>query len=558
MKYYIEESYDAFCQYYYDVNSVPSIDDDTADHFPIHIPYNEIVALINDEDKINRIIEDVNSAYYKIADHISYFLRKNSGKELKLSEENEFNDKVLNAMTKSVTNGAAENEFNSDEDLKNRFYPTKSYRYIFDKNSFLVLGEKGSGKTALFTVLKHQNYTKALASYCDADNKNLNDLDWKVGYESETNFTKPFFKIIAGQDLDVIRAFWIALLLKNELTKEIITQKFSHKEFLSKLIDSKQSEWLGFFDNPINLLFLEESIIEYDQLLSEKGTICIFVYDYLDQIHEEESVRGKIISGLISFYFQNIKIYKNIKAKIFLRQDIFDREVNDITDKVKLDNYTNKLSWNFDELLNILWKRMYHADPHLKNTLFYDVSTEFGEIKELGAVPNLNHENHQKILTKIFGERMGGNNKSYPSNWIKNHIQDTNEHIHPRTLLWLIESSAALQKKDRKKLDDRIIRSKNAEDALIEVSRKRVQELKEEYPQLDVIFNLFDGKSERSPMEKEVLKKHIKKAGIPNVDDFVSKMEEIGIIREYFREKNKYQFPDIYLSGLGLVRKGAR
>ncbi len=59
---------------------------------------------------------------------------------------------------------ASDEEFKTESDLRQKFYPRRDYRYIFDRNKFLILGEKGSGKTALYAVLSQPEYAKALAN----------------------------------------------------------------------------------------------------------------------------------------------------------------------------------------------------------------------------------------------------------------------------------------------------------------------------------------------------------------------------------------------------------
>ena len=61
----------------------------------------------------------------------------------------------------------------------------------------------------------------------------------------------------------------------------------------------------------------------------------------------------------------NIRL-KNIKSKIFLRDDIYKNEVSNITDKIKLNNYRTTINWSYDYLLAIVWKRMLESSPKLK------------------------------------------------------------------------------------------------------------------------------------------------------------------------------------------------
>ena len=179
-----------------------------------------------------------------------------------------------------------------------------------------------------------------------------------------------------------------------------------------------------------------------------------------------------------------------------------------------------------------------------------------------------NESEYKSILDQIFGKNMGGNNKAYPYNWIRIHIEDTNNKIHPRTLIKLFSESSnfELQEKDHPK--DRLIRSKNIEKALEEkVSPAQVEELREEYPELVNVFNnLFkkvpDG---RTPMNEKDLESALEELS-ENSNEIIVKLSDIGVLKEYKaysktktnNEDKRYHIPDLYLYGLKFKRKGTR
>ena len=305
---------------------------------------------------------------------------------------------------------------------------------------------------------------------------------------------------------------------------------------------------------------------QVNKKLAEINKTYIIVYDYLDAgLPDQGGLRGKLVSALVSFYYDYINRFSNLKAKIFLRSDIFEREVSGLTDKVKILNYSQKIEWQYDQLLNVVWKRIYEQNK--SSDLFKDF--EFEENAILGSIPNLrNEEEHKKVLDKIFGKNMGGNNKAYPYNWVRIHIEDTNNKIHPRTLIKLFEQSAILELGEVEIPKDRIIRSKNIETALEKsVSASQVDELKEEYPELENVFlNLYNNVSDgRAPInEKDLVEALVKLDEEPIT--IIEKLKNIGVLKDYKaykktkteNEEKRYHIPDLYLYGMKFTRKGTR
>ena len=163
---------------------------------------------------------------------------------------------------------------------------------------------------------------------------------------------------------------------------------------------------------------------------------------------------------------------------------------------------------------------------------------------------------------------MGGNNKAYPYNWVRIHIEDTNNKIHPRTLIKLFEESAKNELGEGDYPKDRIIRSRNIETALAKsVSASQVDELKEEYPELEKVFsNLYNNISDgRAPIDEKDLVAALKKLNEDPIS-IIEKLKTIGVLKDYKaykktkseNEEKRYHIPDLYLYGLKFTRKGTR
>ncbi|PXW13631.1 AAA domain-containing protein [Chryseobacterium sp. CBTAP 102] len=556
--YYIEKSYEIFTNYYYDDN-IPSQFDETAEHYPIDIFYNPQALILNSNDKLSSLLESPNNPYQQIADII---INSDLNQNLEIINDNVTNKNVLECIT-NISTGTSENEFKEEKDLKQLFYPRKDYKYIFEKDKFLILGEKGVGKTALFSVLSHKNYANELAIYCGVNSTEILNTEWIIGFEKgNANFPdKTNFESLNDFDSILFRNYWILLLIR-ELNPSVLPES----TLCNRIKEAKIINLKDIVKEPNIGELLIDILDDVNRNLIQSKKTYIIVYDYLDAgLPDVNDLRGRLVSSLVSFYYDYINRFSNIKSKIFLRSDIFDREVSGLTDKVKISNYSQKIEWQYDQLLNVVWKRIYEQNKH--SDLFTDFQIEQNEI--LGSIPNLTTETeHKKILDKIFGKNMGGNNKAYPYNWVRIHIEDTNNKIHPRTLIKLFVESAKLEQDEKDHPKDRIIRSKNIEKALEKfVSASQVDELKEEYPELENVFsNLYSNvPNGRAPINDKDLEDALEKLKEEPLK-IIEKLKTIGVLKDYkaykktkqTNEEKKYHIPDLYLYGMKFTRKGTR
>jgi len=560
---FVQRSYKLFCENFYLKNDyLPSPFDESAEHFPINIHYNEQALILNNYKKLGSLIESSDNEYRNIANIIlSEIEEKTDDKDFINTSSS--NEEVLECIV-NIDKGAgtSEVEFQKEKDLTKYFYPRKVYKYIFDEKKLLILGEKGVGKTALFSVLSHKNYVNALADFCGVDTNEIKDTKWVIGFDKDKpEFpSRENFESLSGFTSFEFRNYWVILLFRQLGEDSIEDSPLKIEIFKSKIRGIKE---LAKRENIGEELL--EILADVNSALKRKGDKLIIVYDHLDAVlSNENELRGKLVSALLTFYYDNFNRISNIKAKIFLRQDIFDREVTYITDKVKIQNYSVGITWNYNQLLNIIWKRLYEQNKDL--SIFDGV--EFDQHDLLGAIPNLQDEKeHKPILEKIFGKRMGGNNKAYPYNWVRLRTEDTNNRIHPRTLIKLFSGSAKLELTKNDLPKDRIIRSKNIEIALRDtVSKHQIQELSEEYPELREVFdNLSEKVGGRSPIKEPDLTKALKDLGIKEPLTTITRLKDIGLLKDYKPYKNKnsdddrrYHIPDLYLFGLNFTRKGAK
>lgn len=557
--YFVEKSYEILTKYSYK-DDLPDIDDETAPHFPINIPYSFHAVNLN-TSKFNSLLnEDANNNSYK---RISEIIESDYDDDININNDER---KIFTNISKYLSNitiddiAVSEDEFKEEKDLINNFYPRKDYRYMFEPNKFLILGDKGTGKTALFSVLNHPNYARHLAEYCGVNSTLLQNSKWITAFDKNELFpSQSNFYQLRNYTKIQITNYWLLLLVRSILLDfPDITDQFKG------ISDCKLSELKNYAKDESITEQIEDFLTDLDSKLLKDGETLFFVYDYLDfSLSPEENMRGRYIGALISIWHDYHSRFRNIKSKIFLRNDIFNREVETETDKVKILNQAMVIEWNYDQLLNVVWKRLlsnYKYSPELKSLFKEFVNyLDFKNVEYLGIIPNLSEQENRKILEVLFGKYMGSNNKAFPYNWIIYHTSDAKRKMYPRSILTLFSNTGKKQLEDTREFKYPI-RPYNMEISMDKVSQDRVIDLSEEYPSLRKIFKDLNTVVQNFPIADAELIEGLEKLGIEDPIGTIAILNEIGVIYPYKYSSKKYgkrfHIPDLYLFGMDLKRRG--
>ena len=110
----------------------------------------------------------------------------------------------------------------------------------------------------------------------------------------------------------------------------------------------------------------------------------------------------------------------------------------------------------------------------------------------------------RKSLYPLWGERMGSGKKAYTYNWVRTRIADSNDNCFPRSLILLLEEATRKEKDFSTEYKPNIVlRPKALIDAFSYVSKQRVEEVRNEYPELETPLEKLN--NERSPIDENRL-----------------------------------------------------
>jgi len=307
---------------------------------------------------------------------------------------------------------------------------------------------------------------------------------------------------------------------------------------------------------------LDASLVERDKFL--------FVgYDELDTLGGRDwRTAGSAIRGLVAFWARYTRRWQRIRAKIFLRTDLFQRYATEGgADLAKLAANRVELVWSDLNLYAMLLKRMANTSDRLYKHMA-PARIRFSTDPELGYIPHISQiADVQPVIDRLVGRYMGlGFKKGLTHRWLINHIRDGLGKALPRPLVRIVEVASDVQQRSSRNPEwPRLLEPTSLRRALDSVSLEQVQHSLEEWPWLDGLNKRLKG--ETVPLQRAKLERLLsdgwdrswsEAAGItPPVDsprELVDYLAEVGILRA--RSDGRLDAPDLFLAGLELKRKG--
>ncbi|MBF0235928.1 MAG: hypothetical protein HQK65_23280 [Desulfamplus sp.] len=153
----------------------------------------------------------------------------------------------------------------------------------------------------------------------------------------------------------------------------------------------------------------------------------------------------------------------------------------------------------------------------------------------------------------LIGERMAGGKTAFTRNWVWSRLGDANNNHAPRNLNFLFELALDWENEAQKKnpYHRSVIRPRALMAQLPEVSRRTLNSLLEEFPELEALERKL-AQIGSTPFIAEIL----------DESDIVQSLElarEVGLLRIHEETDGnviRYTIPELYRWGLNMGRKG--
>ena len=463
--------------------------------------------------------------------------------------------------------GRAEGE--SHDRLPLGFYPVPEHLRMLDPDVVLIVGPRGSGKTEIARVLTDAGLVTAVAQYAPAIRFPSEKTDWKKAYPLDregfdVGGLRSFLKS-AGTDLNQLRELWFTYLvrvLKDDLDEGARTKLDGLLNIPGGNVAGNHRAFRQAATEP--LLALDR----LDKRLEQEDRFVFVTYDELDTLGAGDwEIVEASIRGLVAFWAAYARRWRRVRAKIFLRTDLYDRHATvGGADLAKLAAGRVELAWNDRDLYALLLKRMANVGTELPGYVRrVGAKIEWTSDPSLGQIPTLQSgQAARPIVERMVGPYMGANRKKgLVYRWLLDHVRDGRGRALPRPFVRLVEEAARqeLQRSDSLR-EPRLFDPVSLRRALDRVSGEYVEQARDEWPWLDAVKECLKGQLVPWERERDVVR--LLQGLVSDKDaarrppfegrDLLDYLIEVGILRR--RPDDRFDAPDLFLSGLGLKRKG--
>jgi hypothetical protein len=431
---------------------------------------------------------------------------------------------AIKDIVKSLDFGTSTAE--CDGGLADYFLETNAFRKVISQSSDIISGDKGTGKSAIYKILreKHASYAELskviIVEAFDPSGdpvfrqlKNSSELDESKFRELWKNYIFAIAgieiaKTPSGSNGEIQKIK--SALIRNGLydpklsVGDILNKLFSKLKEISRIelqagmnsagvanlaaaadFSNAQKESAPSVLNEERVLPLLQML---DTVLKRKDQQLWIIFDRLDESFSDAPlIEVPALRALLRTYLDFSK-FSNLRLKLFIRQDLFGRVTE--TNFVNLSHIITKqevISWSPEDLWSMLSKRL------LRSKSFKDYLDS-------------THPNKEPLVVLLPEKIDSGKQKPSTRNWVLNHIKDGNGVYPPRSLIDFFNLARDAQiKKDN--LDSEggerrgpVLEPASFKEAFKVLSRRRVEDtLYAEVSHLRRAIDAFrDGKSEHS------------------------------------------------------------
>jgi MinD-like ATPase involved in chromosome partitioning or flagellar assembly len=253
------------------------------------------------------------------------------------------------------------------------FYFRTKMKEIFQKDSFLIVGGKGTGKTYLYSAFEKSYLTKELCYWANKEPDNyifVNIISFRNKKDKNLHFDTNNLNYKKDIDrTDFYSRFWFIYicnaLFTNQLVKDFLGNKYPY--FVSFSFENRQATVLRSIENDATTALWFKTIINNDSLfisevedklkildkeLKKQHKNLFILFDQLDNVVKPTEWKEGI-TPLIKDWRRNR--YENIFAKLFLRSDLYAK-LQGINNIKQLDSQAISIEWNKEEIFAYFFK----------------------------------------------------------------------------------------------------------------------------------------------------------------------------------------------------------
>jgi hypothetical protein len=467
-----------------------------------------------------------------------------------------------------------------DEQLDAYFVETQIYSDFIDGRYDIVSGDKGTGKTAIYRIVrdKHREIpqlsdVELIAGFNDAGNpvfQRLSQSEQLQEGEYITVWKSYITSLLGNYILNIFEGCHTPKMA--ELDHVLTAVGLRSKDATASTIFSQLTNLLRSFGKP-NKASIKFSVTEsglpvvaptidfstvethdegaqvivnsddamnlLNETIKEAETKIWLVLDRLDEAFAGYSqIEVPVLRALFRVYL-DMQAHSNIKLKLFVRNDLFRKVVRGgFVNLTHVNARRIQIKWHPDDLYALLCRRIRERPEFMQ--------AYGGNLIEADL----------DLFTKVFPAQVDIGKKNPTAwNWILGRIRDGNGIAPPRNLIDFVNKAKEVQAR-REERDPRefncsmaLIEAESLRRALSELSEQRVQDtlLAESGEYAAVIAGFKNGKAEHN-MESLLA---IIQSDSTKPQDIIEELEAIGFLE---KTGSTYKVPMLYRSGLRITQ----
>lgn len=471
------------------------------------------------------------------------------------------------------------------EKLKDYFLKTDYWLQVRNGTTDVVYGAKGAGKSAIYMSLVNDedtlNNQGILISL--AENPAGNTVFSSLTNDPPTSHTefirlwKLYFLVIAAraiEDFDDDDAKKVREILRDcnliPAQNKLSSLLKVCVDFVKSFANSKELSTTSEFDavtgmysgQKFSIMFgepnkndFEKGLVPYEHVFDllvsslEKNKKIIWItIDRLDVAFlESEELETNAIKALFKTYLDLAPYSNNLKLKIFLRDDIWNRILNEGFREASHITKYQQIVWSKESLLNLIIRRLLDNEIIVKT---FSINT---------AEVLSSYQQQEKLFYRFFSPQVDiGSRKLTTLEWIFSRTKDGKGINTPREIIQLLSQARTIEIKrletginDLPK--DILISRFSLKEAAYEVSKQRLEKtLYAEFPILKPYIEQLRGdKAEHSP--KTLMAKW--SLSLTETMPILRKLIDVGFIEVIGVTPNlRYKIPFLYRPYLDIIQ----
>jgi hypothetical protein len=446
--------------------------------------------------------------------------------------------------------GTAEHQESFFED----FVKTRVSLQAMDPKYPLVVGRKGTGKTAVFRWLleRSRDGEQPIAVMCP--NAFRHKVPWALGADGFAAVERHLERTDAGW-----QRFWsccsaLAAFLSLPPTsraKAVPPERFNINvaaldSWPAKIDELAVVELVSTMLEPQEAgLLATRWLLDIDKQLRSRRFL---LFDGLDTGFGNDNTsrqrRTRAVAGLFTFLTEVESRLQKMPFKVLLRYDIWQQ--------LRIQNKSHL----FGRSVQLLWR---DQAEYFKTALKQAVrSRAFRGMLSDARIPHevdsWRNEEVFRAWNLLVGERMKGGKTTFTRNWVWNRLADGQGDHGPRALSQLFNEAVEWETREetRSSYDRSILRPRALVPSLEQVSEEAIQALAEEFPELNEVISALEsvGRTPLGPSDIE--------GADQQALDQLDLALEVGLlaIHEGNQEEVRYRVPDLYRHALRMTRRG--